>query len=164
MKTLKDAEPKISRLWNKNPLINPDESYIIYRPTQIFGAVGICMERLYSWVSIINSKNVLLKLLNIHSNNTMESHWKHCSGLERSGQLSRRKNRMTILWIDCTIRLSFPFWVEVRPTSKCIGFCSEAARSPGQNLITILNLDRKVDHRACLLDKICVVQKYSRFL
>jgi hypothetical protein len=33
MKTLKDAELKISRLWSKNPLINPDESYIVYRPT-----------------------------------------------------------------------------------------------------------------------------------
>jgi hypothetical protein len=55
MKTLKDAEPKISGFCNKNPLINPDESYIIYRPTQILGVVRICMERLYSWVSIISS-------------------------------------------------------------------------------------------------------------
>jgi hypothetical protein len=55
IKTLKDAEPKISGLWNKNPLINPDESYIVYRPMQILGVVGICMERLYSRVSIISS-------------------------------------------------------------------------------------------------------------
>jgi hypothetical protein len=55
MKTLKDTEPKISGLWNKNLLINPNESYIVYRPMQIFGVVEICMERLYSWVSIINS-------------------------------------------------------------------------------------------------------------
>jgi hypothetical protein len=135
IKTLKDAEPKISGLWNKSPLINPDESYIIYRPTQIFGVVGICTERLYSWVSIINSQNVLLKLLNIHSNNTTESYQKQCSGSERSGQLSRRKNRMTILWIDCTIRLSLPFWIEVRPTSKCVGFCSKAARTESNNHI-----------------------------
>jgi hypothetical protein len=129
MKTLKDMEPKISRLWNKNLLIDPDESYIVYRPTQIFGVVRICMERLYSWVNIISSQNVLLKLLNIHSNNTTESYPKHRSGSERSGQLSRRKNRMTILWIDCTIRFSLAFWVEVRLTSKCIGFCSEVART-----------------------------------
>jgi hypothetical protein len=55
MKTLKDAEPQISRLWNKNPLINPDESHMVYRPTQILGVVGVCTERLYSWVSIISS-------------------------------------------------------------------------------------------------------------
>jgi hypothetical protein len=55
IKTLKDAELKISRLWNKNPLIDPDKSYIVYRPTQIFGIVGICTERLYSWVSVISS-------------------------------------------------------------------------------------------------------------
>jgi hypothetical protein len=55
IKTLKDAEPKISGLWNKNPLINPNEFYIVYRPMQILGVVGICMERLYSWVSIISS-------------------------------------------------------------------------------------------------------------
>jgi hypothetical protein len=128
MKTLKDAEPKISRLWNKNPLIDLDESYIVYRPTQIFGVVGICTERLYSWVSIISSQNVLLKLLNIHSNNTMESYQKHRSCSERSRQWSRRKNRTTILWIDCTIRLPLPFLVEVRPMSKCIRFCSEVAR------------------------------------
>jgi hypothetical protein len=135
MKTLKDAELRISGLWNKNPLIDPDESYIVYGPTQIFGVVGICMERLYSWVSIISSQNVLLKLLNIHSNNTTESYRKHHSGSERSRQLSRRKNRMTILWIDYTIRLSLPFWVEVRPMSKCIGFCSEAARTEPNNHI-----------------------------
>jgi hypothetical protein len=29
MKTLKDAEPKISRLWNKNLLIDADECYIV---------------------------------------------------------------------------------------------------------------------------------------
>jgi hypothetical protein len=29
MKTLKDTEPNISKLWNKNPLINPDKSYIV---------------------------------------------------------------------------------------------------------------------------------------
>jgi hypothetical protein len=28
IKTLKDAEPKISGFWNKNLLINPDESHI----------------------------------------------------------------------------------------------------------------------------------------
>jgi hypothetical protein len=55
IKTLKDAEPKIIRLWNKNPLINLDESHIVYRPMRILGVVGICMERLYSWVSIISS-------------------------------------------------------------------------------------------------------------
>jgi hypothetical protein len=55
MKTLKDAELKISGLWNKNLLIDPDEFYIIYRPMQIFGVVRICTERLYSWVSIISS-------------------------------------------------------------------------------------------------------------
>jgi hypothetical protein len=135
MKTLKDAELKISGLWNKNPLIDSDKSYIVYRPTRIFGVVGICTERLYSWVSIISSQNVLLKFLNIHSNNTTESYWKHRSGSERSRQLSRRKNRMTILWIDCTIRLFLPFWVEVRPTSKCVGFCSEAARMKSNNHI-----------------------------
>jgi hypothetical protein len=32
MKTLKDMEPKISGLWNKNPLINLDKSHIVYRP------------------------------------------------------------------------------------------------------------------------------------
>jgi hypothetical protein len=56
MKTLKDVEPKISGLWNKNSLINPDKSHIVYRPTRIFGIVGICMERLYSWVSIMQLK------------------------------------------------------------------------------------------------------------
>jgi hypothetical protein len=55
MKILKDVKLKISGLWNKNPLIDLDKSYIVYRPTQIFGIVGICMERLYSWVSIISS-------------------------------------------------------------------------------------------------------------
>jgi hypothetical protein len=55
IKTLKDAEPKISGLWNKNLLIDLDKFYIIYRPTQIFGVVGICTERLYSWVSLISS-------------------------------------------------------------------------------------------------------------
>jgi hypothetical protein len=54
MKTLKDMEPKISGLWNKNPLIDLDESHIIYRPMQILGVVRICTERLYSWVSIIS--------------------------------------------------------------------------------------------------------------
>jgi hypothetical protein len=49
IKTLKDMKPKISRIWNKNPLINLDESHIIYRPMRIFEVVGICMERLYSW-------------------------------------------------------------------------------------------------------------------
>jgi hypothetical protein len=66
IKTLEDMELKVSGLWNKNPLINLDESCIVYRPMQIFGVVGICTERLYSWVSIISSQNVLLKLLNIH--------------------------------------------------------------------------------------------------
>jgi hypothetical protein len=33
IKTLKDVEPKISGLWNKNLLIDPDESYIVYRAT-----------------------------------------------------------------------------------------------------------------------------------
>jgi hypothetical protein len=135
MKTLKDTKPKISGLWDKNLLIDPDESYIVYRPTCIFGVVGICTERLYSWVSIISRQNVLLKLLNIHSNNTMESYWKHRSGLGRSGQLSRRKNRTTILWIDCTIRFSLPFWIEVRPTSQCVGFCSEVAGTESNNHI-----------------------------
>jgi hypothetical protein len=55
IKTLKDVEPKISRLWNKNPLIDLDKSNIIYRPMRIFEVVRICMERLYSWVSIISS-------------------------------------------------------------------------------------------------------------
>jgi hypothetical protein len=55
IKTLKDAELKISGLWNKNLLIDPDKSHIVYRPTQILGVVGICMKRLYSWVSIISS-------------------------------------------------------------------------------------------------------------
>jgi hypothetical protein len=56
LKTLKDMELKISGPWNKNPLIDPDESHIVYRPTQIFGIVGICTERLYSWVSIMQLK------------------------------------------------------------------------------------------------------------
>jgi hypothetical protein len=133
MKTLKDMEPKISGIWNKNLLINPNKFYIVYRPTQILRVVEICMERLYGWVSIISSQNVLLKLLNIHSNNTMENYWKHCSSSERSRQLSRRKNRMTILWIDCTIKLSLLFWVEVRLLSKSIGFSSEVARSKSNN-------------------------------
>jgi hypothetical protein len=55
IKTLKDTEPKISGLWDKNPLIDPDKSHIVYRPTWILGVVGICTERLYSWVSIISS-------------------------------------------------------------------------------------------------------------
>jgi hypothetical protein len=55
MKTLKDMEPKISGFQNKNLLINLDESHIVYRPMRIFGVVGICMKRLYSWVSIISS-------------------------------------------------------------------------------------------------------------
>jgi hypothetical protein len=29
IKTLKDAELKISRLWNKDPLIDPDKSHIV---------------------------------------------------------------------------------------------------------------------------------------
>jgi hypothetical protein len=135
MKTLKDVELKISALWDKNPLINPDKSYIVYRLTQIFGVVRICTEGLYSWVSIISRQNVLLKLLNIHSNNTTESYRKHRSGSERSEQLSRRKNRTTILWIDCTIRFSLSFWVEVRLTSKCIRFCSKAAGAESDNHI-----------------------------
>jgi hypothetical protein len=135
MKTLKDMAPEISGLWNKNPLINPDESYIVYRPTLILGVVRICTERLYSWVSIISSQNVLLKLLNIYGNNTMESYWKHHSGSEKSRQLSRRKNRTTILWIDCTIRLSLPFWVEVRSTIKCIRFCFKATGTESDNHI-----------------------------
>jgi hypothetical protein len=32
MKTLKDTELKISIIWNKNLLINPDELHIVYRP------------------------------------------------------------------------------------------------------------------------------------
>ena len=36
-------------------------------------------------------------------------------------------------------------------------------RWPGLNLMTILNPDRKVDHQACLLNKICVIQKYSKY-
>jgi hypothetical protein len=55
IKILKDAELKISRLWNKNPLIYPDKSHIVYRPMRILGVVRICTERLYSWVSIISS-------------------------------------------------------------------------------------------------------------
>jgi hypothetical protein len=50
IKTLKDTKLKISRIWNKNPLINPDKFYIVYRPMQIFGIVRICMERLYIWL------------------------------------------------------------------------------------------------------------------
>jgi hypothetical protein len=30
MKTLKDTEPKISGLWDKNSLIDLDKSYIVY--------------------------------------------------------------------------------------------------------------------------------------
>jgi hypothetical protein len=43
IKALKDAEPKISGLRNKNPLIDLDKSYIVYRPTRIFGVVGISL-------------------------------------------------------------------------------------------------------------------------
>jgi hypothetical protein len=43
IKNLKDMELKISGIWNKNPLINPNESHIVHRPMQIFGIVGILL-------------------------------------------------------------------------------------------------------------------------
>jgi hypothetical protein len=41
----------------------------------------------------------------------------------------------TGLWINCTIRLFLSFWVEVRPTSKCIGFSSEVVGTESDNHI-----------------------------
>src|SRR5271169_3710305 len=133
MKILKDTEPKISGIWNQNPLINPYESDIVFRPTQILEVVRVCMEELYSRVSSISNQNVLLKLLNIHGNNTTEYHRKHAGGTERSRQLRRRTNRTTIVWINCTIRLSLPFWIKVRMTSESIRFGPEAAWPKSNN-------------------------------